>query len=120
VSAHTPGPWRIVEEPPCTWSNGEVDHGGFRIDADGIEQLAYIWRNSRRWGTDHEPFGAPQAEGNARLIAAAPELLEALLGMIGLVELIIPTLKGEQKGTMSTNHRVLAAGIAIAKARGAG
>lgn len=74
---HTPGPWTIHDDPGHTSANGDVDHGGYRIDAHNTEQLAFVWRSNHRWGDDPQPFGATEAEANARLIAAAPGLLEA-------------------------------------------
>ncbi|THD06149.1 hypothetical protein [Rhodanobacter lindaniclasticus] len=84
MSGHTPGKWLIRFDKGHTFSDGTVDHGGYRIDADGVEQLAYVWNFSDRIdpvsgsqdGT--RPFGAHEAEANARLIAAAPVLLEEL------------------------------------------
>lgn len=79
MSGHTPGPWSIQPDKGHTFSDGSVDHGGYRIDADQVEQLAYVWNFSdrldpttgRQDGT--RPFGSHEAESNARLIAAAPD-----------------------------------------------
>lgn len=60
-TAHTPGPWKIAQtEPP----------GDFVIHAKGIPwQLAYVPASTQiEW----------PLEANARLIAAAPDLLAAL------------------------------------------
>jgi hypothetical protein len=42
--------------------------------------------------------------------------LDALVGLVGLVELIIPTLEGSQKSAVQHNHRLTAARDAIEKA----
>jgi hypothetical protein len=55
---------------------------------------------------------------NARLLASAPELLDALHGMIGMVQLIAPTLHGSQRIGVEQNHRLEAAHAAIRKATG--
>jgi hypothetical protein len=47
---------------------------------------------------------------------ASPDLLDALVGLVGLVELIIPTLEGSQKSAVVYNHRLIAARKAIASA----
>lgn len=64
MSKHTPGPWLIGKRSP----------GGYSlINADG-------WQSLARVVTVMEGDNRPFAEGvaNARLIAAAPDLLEAL------------------------------------------
>lgn len=60
--AHTPGPWRL-----------ERPRSGHKIHVSGFGWLRF----ARVWA---EVGGQPNAEGeaNARLIAAAPEMLEAL------------------------------------------
>ena len=59
--AHTPGPWKASETYPA---------GDWCVHAQGIPwQLAYLHASSQvEW----------PLEANARLIAAAPDLLEAL------------------------------------------
>jgi len=65
---HTPGPW-AVEEP--------MDHELWIVE-DGKE--AYEWRVIAGCPWPDEPRDIPrkQVEANARLIAAAPDLLAAL------------------------------------------
>lgn len=82
LAAHTPGPWRAIHEPAHDIADMR-DNGGYRIDANGVDQLAFVWVLNRRVPTDGSPqengphFGAVQAGANARLIAAAPDLLAA-------------------------------------------
>jgi hypothetical protein len=84
---HTPGPWQWVDpitdipgySHRCT-SLRTVKHG--RSFCDKPDQLP-------DWILDTEEFeGTPkEAEANARLIAAAPELLEACKAILTLDEL---------------------------------
>ncbi len=67
--SHTPGPWRFEEEPP--YGKPVVMAGGY-----------YIASTYSSPGQD--PRSTPEA--NARLIASAPDLLEALEGLIWLAE----------------------------------
>lgn len=70
-ASHTPGPWGI-----CPSFGGNPD--AFSISVVGDDRLiATAW--------DRTPFDeANPAEANARLIAAAPELLEALEYLVSL------------------------------------
>ncbi len=66
MSGHTPGPWHIDNRHFC-------DYGEFYISCgDYIVARAHGQTQSCE----------TEAEGNARLIAAAPELLEALRALI--------------------------------------
>ena len=87
MSKPTPGPWRASHD----------SHGRFQLIADGIP-------------LDPERDGAQPGEGaaNAALIAAAPDLLAAL------VDLVDDVVSGE-----FYESRLVAAQEAIAKAGGA-
>lgn len=61
--AHTPGPWMTDDET--------VNHGPIIIQRDGSLEVAAIYGE-----------GKDQRAANARLIAAAPDLLEALQALI--------------------------------------
>lgn len=64
---------------------GDDDQGGYRINAAGIEQLAFVWLRNRyvmpgdvKGDASGEQFGSDDAERYAKLFAAAPAILEAL------------------------------------------
>ncbi|MFN7834823.1 MAG: hypothetical protein ACK5NY_03395 [Burkholderiaceae bacterium] len=86
---HTPGPWEI-DEPHQVW-------------AESIGEYVAITAQIE----DHETVPQDQAEANAKLIAAAPDLLEALK-LIVLADRWCPT---------GSKAEVLAR-AAIAKAEG--
>jgi hypothetical protein len=90
MSEHTPGPWKSV---------------GRWIIADGVKV-----------GTASHPTTYGQLLANALLMAAGPDMLDALQGLVGLVDLLIPTLAEPQRGAVKQNHRLAAARAAIAKA----
>lgn len=69
-SGHTPGPWSVHKS--IVPHDGEFDYA---ISAEGVPCLAEAFGRSAIGGF------APAAE-NARLIAAAPELLEALKALV--------------------------------------
>lgn len=68
MSKHTPGPW-IVRA--IDGSIGSIDA------ADGIQMVA----QAMEIGHQDRTTGSPERIANARLIAAAPELLAALKAM---------------------------------------
>lgn len=67
MSAHTPGPWKVVAHPKVARveSMRSVGHG-----ANGMASVAWL------------TGGALNQEANARLIAAAPDLLAALKDLL--------------------------------------
>ena len=78
MSKHTPGPWSV----------GEVSHRKQRVDIDSLhadQTLGHqTWRGlARAYGCEDMPAeGTAAMLANARLIAAAPELLEALQSVL--------------------------------------
>ena len=108
MSKHTPGPWSV----------GEVSHKKQRVDIDSLHADQTVghqtWRGlARAYGCEDMPAeGTAVMLSNARLIAAAPELLEALEQMVS-VFLDTEGIHGE-----SENDAMDAAYAAIAKATG--
>jgi gentisate 1,2-dioxygenase len=89
MSKHTPGPWKIVD----AWN----DH---MVEGQNGEEI--IWQDG--------PHGTPTInEANARLIAAAPDLLEALENLADYVD----ERAGDNECRPIENARA-----AIAKAKG--
>ena len=64
---HTPGPWKATY-----WHDEDTDQGGWDISVNG--HLLPL--------CDMETDGSDDIEANARLISAAPDLLEALKGLL--------------------------------------
>jgi hypothetical protein len=102
MNAHTPGPWQTTDEK---------DRRGWLYIEGNYEVLARI-------------TGSPddvEAQANARLIAAAPELLEALRIAEGALKNPSPTLRA-RPGEMTIKERRhvarQAVRAAIAKAEG--
>jgi hypothetical protein len=68
VSKHTPGPWEVEEQNWC--GHRDCPHGHTEVLVNGPDGLPL-----HRWQAD---YGLELARANARLIAAAPDLLAAL------------------------------------------
>lgn len=70
MAKHTPGPWTIEK-------HGRGENGGIAIDAtDPVDGMDF--EVCEVWGLHDDRVHCPISRANARLIAAAPELLEAL------------------------------------------
>lgn len=98
MSVHTPGPWVVWENPS----------GGAEVEAAGVS-IADV---KSRGGVPH-----PTQEhclANARLIAAAPDMLEALNALFGAELERCMSLDGKPDQT----EAVARARAAIAKAEG--
>lgn len=67
---HTPGPWEYVP------SNG--NHGAYVADMDGCSVCDCYVVSGGGSGRLFYDFQGEMSDANARLIAAAPEMLEAL------------------------------------------
>lgn len=98
---YTPGPWHFVYGAVYTTPDGRED-GGARIALADRE----------------EPRTSPaERDANARLTAAAPELLEALRDVLGWYETQAVAYALAAEGAMSSYHKTLRhAHAAIAKA----
>lgn len=98
MSKYTPGPW-VLENRGCKYIVSKPGDG-------------YITRDVCR--LDGSTMSAFAQEANARLIAAAPELLEALRGLLALDK------EHHQRGHDDEDicQEVQAARAAIAKAEG--
>jgi hypothetical protein len=107
---HTPGPWFIEAEHPANKHEGLTTdwYGG----AISTPRGNLIYRQSAG-------IGNSEAESNARLIAAAPELLAALKMLRRMVEKVLTDsqLDHEQCGKTIRNASTIVA-AAIAKAEG--
>tara|TARA_R110000868_G_scaffold26537_4_gene102052 strand:- start:104 stop:403 length:300 start_codon:yes stop_codon:yes gene_type:complete len=91
---HTPGPWTIFDGA----------HPG--IDGGGLSIVVYGKEDEPLYGV--QGWNAGEALANARLIAAAPDLLEALQQLGGILV--------EAPPSFSDSPAVKKARIAIAKA----
>jgi len=112
---HTPGPWSYRKAD---------DHDGYDIDSDngaGPEDWIGLARVEKfadyAQDDDTEPARcAAESLANARLIASAPELLEALDSLTSEVDK--RCTRGRIEGTTALALAVFAARAAIAKAKG--
>ena len=96
MTMHTKGPWEVVEHPHAicvrTESPSKTKYGASRYAVIG--------------GFDsNDRAQLEEARANARLIAAAPDLLEALKDMVGLVELMCPFDGPQQRKARATIAR---------------
>jgi hypothetical protein len=104
---HTPGPWNVCE--PVGW----MPQGRHWT----AEQMMEMWWVGKRPGVavalvDGSVDGRAEAEANARLIAAAPDLLAVCIGILECLD--------EKDRWTSVSRRFAANHLreAIAKARG--
>jgi len=102
---HTPGPWTAKPTQEGDW---QIDTGPDQdLNLTLWSAMAVIH------GCDGDPeLGLKKAEANARLMAAAPDLLEALEELFHLID---DAYDGERLFTLNLQRKVRAA---IAKAKG--
>lgn len=74
MTNYTPAPWNV---------SSRVNSGGNLEIKAGYQQIACVYQPE--WGYD-APTNKEEALGNAQLIAAAPDLVEALLIALPFVE----------------------------------
>jgi hypothetical protein len=96
MNKHTPRPWHV-----------QGDHGKLWIETNGNDDtIAEVHRRAAKGSV----YSCKEASANARLIAAAPDLLEALV--------ILRSDAYEACADSSCNGALELADAAIAKARG--
>jgi hypothetical protein len=93
MSAHTPGPWAAIDNGHC-WSVESKSH----------------------WIASTQFCFATETEANARLIAAAPELLAALVELVKQHK----NIRAAESYPTTNSPATDAADAAIAKATGEG
>lgn len=88
TTKHTPGPWHVgdLAAPNLAGRNALV-----------YAPSGYAVADAKVF---HCKFGVPEMEANARLIAAAPDMLEALEGLL----LVEPTTRSDLAWEMLTIH----------------
>lgn len=85
----TPGPWHIKPVEGAT-VEGDLNV----IQTNPAHEKGYHIAYATSWNDDAE--SAVEADANTRLIAAAPELLEALLEMVGCIDYYAGLKESEQ------------------------
>lgn len=84
---HTPGPWRIIED------KGALNEA-YWIGPEPFHSICEV-----RNGAEDEEYGGEETEiANARLIAAAPELLEACREALLQIEYLHDKFKATGSG----------------------
>ena len=97
MSAHTPGPWHWDSDAVKNDPYGRVR---YRVCTLG-KTITQVYYSSFEGGLTN-------ADADARLIAAAPDLLEALIGLVGLE-------RGTEWHEMGTHFRCPDCGATTAK-----
>ena len=115
MSKHTPGPWKAQGET-ISCATGYVAFATCNPRTiDETRGEGESWYDMRVRTQGHRDQLKIEIEANARLIAAAPELLEALEMLYAVVQGECPSLLDEDSGGDSRLDIAIAAAIAKAK-----
>lgn len=115
MTEHTPGPWEVVGQHVFTKLGATNAHGSKASDRDGWNIATITPWSCTNQDDEEEYMPVSEVMANAALIAAAPELLEALES--------ICAMQARNYGDATQTHLDLPyltdkARAAIAKARG--
>ena len=94
MSGHTPGPWRAIDGYRVYSALGADSGDGAEADSNDGWCICICSGDEvpqTSWGGTEVPLGWGPVKANARLIAAAPELLEALQVMLDAAQHDITT-----------------------------
>jgi hypothetical protein len=110
---HTPGPWGQFA-PRDMKMTGDVIPIGVPVSGQQITPVAWVpsWNRIEA--------DAREATANARLIAAAPDLLDGCNALLGLLQLLShrDDISDEVREFLTKGHRIDEAEAAVAKATG--
>ena len=105
---HTPGPWKADEHGLHIWG---ISVGGCRMELSD-----HLIADIRGWGhLQYLPDGIRIQKANARLIAAAPDLLASLIEITSVLDALLMVKSEPEEGSIGGRARA-----AIAKATGHG
>lgn len=94
-AAHTPGPWSMATVPTSVGSCHKI--GPFPNGAARVETYACVYADGQRIGIDDESAVSKELKANASLIAAAPDLLEALDSADRVIEVLLANMPTESR-----------------------
>lgn len=103
MSAHTPGPWKVINHPRVAHVDSQRSVG---FGANGMASIAWL------------TGGVLNQEANAHLIAAAPDLLAVVEECLESEERRRRELKDGSPASTYSDARLGRIRAAIAKARG--
>lgn len=108
MSEHTPGPWTL----------GKKEKGWQHIDS---ENLYSPWYQLASVAFQNRNYQHPESQANARLIAAAPCLLDALEQVLSSLDWIeSSSVCGDSKALANVDLVLVKRAIAKATGKGAG
>jgi hypothetical protein len=103
---HTPGPWIARAWRTHSWTTITREVNGEAVPIAEVDAARPGYLSD------------PETIANARLIAAAPDLLNGCRALLGLVQLVSgrDDLPADLREALRSNHRIAEAEAAIAKA----